>query len=217
LLTLAATGCSQPEKEEVIVVPPPVKEVVEVAEPEPELMHIGDGPNAFEAVNATGMTITQIQFKLPDSEDFNEDEALSDIEIPDGEHFILSPNFLTGDEDMDEVNSFDVLLTFDYEDSELDILVGYFPLDDFSDLRFMFEDDIAFVEYHDDTSSESVSTKENEVERLAAVAAAEEERLAAEAAAAAPAPRRNAPAPRAAAPARAPAPDICVEEPVLRY
>jgi len=219
IFSLAILGCSAQEKEEVIVAPPPVEEVIEL-EPEPEILHVGNGPITFEAVNASDMTITQIQFKLPDAGEFEEDKALENLEIPPGEEFAFAPNFLTGDEDMEEVTSFDVLLTFDYDGSDLDLLLGDFPVSDFSSLRFMFEDDVAFVEYHDDINSEIVSTKDNELARLAdAAAAAEEERLAAEAPAPTPTP---APAPTptpapAPTPTPAPAPDVCIEEPILRY
>jgi len=221
VLLLTTIGCAaQDDSEPVVIAETPVV-VEEEKEPEPEMLHFGDGPLELAATNATGMTINRIQFSLPEADDFADDDALANVEIPDGEEFIFAPDFPL-DEDGEIALVYDMRLSFS-DGTVADL--SDFLTEGISDLYFLFEDDVAFLEYHDDVIEETVSTKESELSRIAEAQRLEEERRAAEAAATSapaptpvptPAPTTPAPTP-APAPAPAPAPDVCIEEPILRY
>jgi len=135
------------------------EEVVEEA----PLPIFGNGERTFTAVNSIDMTINRIQFKVPGSDEWAEDDALANVNIAFEEAFMLAPSFPL-DESGNIAKVYDMRLVF--MDGTEKVLAN-FPTSDFTGLEFVMEDEIAFLTFNHSRYHQAVSTKDIELARIA--------------------------------------------------
>jgi len=139
----------------------PAEEIMLVEED--PIPFFGNGERTFRATNSIDMTINRIQFMVPGSDDWAEDDALANITVVYGETFEFAPN-LPLDDSGNIADTYDMRLVF--MDGTEKVLAG-FPTANFSGLEFTIDDDIAFFTFFDSHYHQSVSTKPIEQIRIA--------------------------------------------------